>query len=98
MAGRVSAFPVVTSELGAVARTLYLGADQLSLVQGTGVVGAHVLDGVELAFHVAERHPMALQLVDAHFAGRHVTGFGYLVNSAIRLRHTPRSRARSCLQ
>src|SRR5215212_4316933 len=31
-------------ELCAVARTLYLVTDQLSLVQGTGVVGAYVLD------------------------------------------------------
>src|SRR5919107_3600404 len=66
-------------ELCAVARTLYLVADQLSLVQGTGVVGAYVLDGVELTVHVAESNPVTLQLVDANLTGGHVSGLGYLV-------------------
>src|SRR5688572_33258443 len=66
-------------ELGAVARTLYLVADQLSLIQWTGVVGAYVFDSVELAVHVAERNPVALQLVDANVAWGHVAGLGYLV-------------------
>src|SRR5215211_1074351 len=90
-------FPGGHVELCAVARTLYLVADQLSLVQGTGVVGAYVLDGVELAVHVAERHPVALQLVDANFAGGHVAGPGYLVELGHPVTpHAPRSRARSC--
>src|SRR5687768_1506571 len=49
-------------ELGAVARALYLGADQLPLVQRPRVVGADVLDGVELAVHVAEGHSMSFHL------------------------------------
>src|ERR687897_3176017 len=72
-------FPCGHVELRAVARALYLRADQLSLIQRPSVVGADVLDGVELAFHVAEGDPMALHLVDAHLAWSNIPGLGYLV-------------------
>src|SRR5918993_5154194 len=72
-------FPCDHVELRAVARALYLRADQLSLVQRPGVVGADVLDGVELPVHVAESDPVVLHLVDVHLAGGDVPRLRYLV-------------------
>src|SRR3712207_9405284 len=78
-------------ELRAVAGALDLGADQLPLIQRTRVVGADVLDGVEIAVHVAQGDPVAVHLVDAHLAGGDLAGPRYLVE----LRHAPLATRRS---
>ena len=77
MAGRVSAFRWLRRILAPWRDTLS-GVPINSPWSRDRRRGVHTSSMAELAFHVAERHPMALQLVDAHFAGRHVTGFGYL--------------------
>ena len=71
------------AESRAVPRALNLFAVQFPLGEGTAIVGADVLNGVEFSVHIEERDRYKIHFDQLLFAGRYFANFGDFENSAM---------------
>src|SRR3954469_6580698 len=77
--GETFCLPGLHVELGAVEGAFDLASLQPAFAQVSELVGADVLEGVELSIHVAQSHRAPFDLILLYFAGGDLAGFRHLV-------------------